>query len=146
MYKIVFWVYCVFVLAFVVFKINSPSEMRLRVEYFLELKESGIDNVNPIPFNTIKMYISNIHTLWATVNLLGNTLPFLFLGRLAEMAWRKTDRLALTAALSMGIVVCEALQYFFMLGTCDIDDVLLNTLFLLIGIYSPLNSEKKRLK
>lgn len=91
-------------------------------------------STNYIPFSTVKLYISllksttNPYLIWhAWVNLVGNVIVFIPLGMLLprifpklRAAWRLL--LLVTAV----IVAVELLQFLTFLGSCDIDDLLLN--------------------
>ena len=90
-------------------------------------------HVNLRPFRTIRLYLgllsANRPSLVriAAVNLLGNVGMFLPLGFLLPAAFprlTKWYRCLLTAAGIIALV--ELLQMLFLVGTCDIDDLILN--------------------
>ena len=131
MKKTLFWVYVAFVVFIVVFKLyDSPVE---RVEYLKELRSEGCDNVNVYPLRTLKICADNIESAWSIKNLVGNSLPFLMLGILSRNTWRKYSTSEVYLYVSAVIILLEILQYIFLLGTCDIDDFILNLAFLKIG-------------
>lgn len=92
-------------------------------------------HVNLYPLRTIRLYLrllrsSRPHLVRiALVNLLGNVVLFLPLGFLTPMLFpglRRWHRMLLTAA---GIIIAvELLQMVLLVGTCDVDDLLLNLL------------------
>ena len=131
MRKTLFWIYAALVVLFVILKLyDSPLQ---RVEYLLYLRRLGYDNVNTRVFHTIKMCFDNIETAWAVKNLIGNTLPFLVLGVITKTTWKGCNQLKMFYYLSAALLALEILQYVLLLGTCDVDDVILNLTFLKIG-------------
>lgn len=92
------------------------------------------ENWNLVPLKTLKLYMQIIaHSAnadllrHAFINLAGNVVMFLPLGFFLPAIWKKQRNFflcLLTAALI--IVVIEAVQYATMLGSCDVDDFLLN--------------------
>ncbi len=97
-------------------------------------------SVNLSPFVTLRLYWKLLQSTnaylvrHAFVNLLGNVVLFIPLGYFQPLlfsrlrAWYKT--LFSTALL---IVSAECVQYFTRLGSCDIDDVILNLAGAAIG-------------
>ena len=90
-------------------------------------------HVNLRPFRTIRLYLGLLSAQRpslvriAAVNLLGNVGMFLPLGFLLPAAFprlTKWYRCLLTAAGIIALV--ELLQMLFLVGTCDIDDLILN--------------------
>jgi glycopeptide antibiotics resistance protein len=76
-------------------------------------------------------------TQWGNflLNFLGNLLMFVPFSFIMILVFGVTKaRVILPAALLLSIII-EAAQYFTALGVADVDDVLLNTLSALIGIY-----------
>lgn len=131
MKKTLFWLYAAFLVSFVILKLHdSPLQ---RAEYLLYLRRLGYDNVNVEVFHTIKMCFDNVETAWGVKNLIGNTMPFLALGVITRVAWKSYSSLQIYCSVSAMLLVLEILQYMLLLGTCDIDDVMLNLSFLKIG-------------
>ena len=97
-------------------------------------------HVNFHPLKTIRLYLGLLSahrpTLVriAVVNLLGNVLMFVPLGFLLPGAvprLRKWYRVLITAA---GIVaLVELMQMLFLVGTCDVDDLILNLIGTALG-------------
>ena len=98
-------------------------------------------NCNLTPLRTIRSYLlvlrrSSSPTMrrYAVVNLAGNIGMFVPLGVLPPLLWpclRRLPRLLLSAAAVIAAV--EAVQLFTLLGSCDVDDLLLNLLGVLLG-------------
>lgn len=116
--------------------------------FFRELGYTGdpylgqlANHFNPIPFRTIGLYLRLLNhpsRPWlvrlARVNLFGNVLLFIPLGLFPPLLWTTMRRFWKTILLSAGIVtVVELLQMLLLVGTCDIDDLLLNVLGAALG-------------
>ena len=96
------------------------------------LKNSLETAFNIIPFRTISLYLSALFTggfslsVIAT-NLLGNLVAFMPLGLFLPMFFRKCERFVYFLLTTSLIVLCiETLQFLFVVGFCDIDDLILN--------------------
>lgn len=95
---------------------------------------------NLIPFHTIKIYLERAHIGVFLVNIVGNILMFAPIGLCVPLLWRRMRgffRITLLGiAVSCGIELLQVL----MLRSVDIDDVILNSLGVLLGylLYLPL--------
>lgn len=107
----------------------------------VELFGAPATNLNLQPFKTIKMYgnivmnSTNANLLrHAFVNLAGNVILFVPLGALLPSVWKQLQSLFLTllSAASL-ILLVEAVQYVTGLGSCDIDDLILNLVGVVLG-------------
>ena len=107
--------------------------------------------VNKIPFKTIKNFYRNMrynNDLRAFANLLGNAILFAPMGFLLPMLskiFRKTY--FFVPFITLIIAGCEYLQYYYKIGTADIDDIILNVIgaficFLLFKFITFLAKEK----
>ncbi len=114
-------------------------------------RESGISeppyspqlrtHFNPIPFHTITLFLRSLmppYRPWlirgAVTNLLGNILLFIPLGLLPPLLWSWSRKLWKTLLLAAGIMTAiELLQMFLLVGTCDVDDLILNVTGAAIG-------------
>lgn len=116
--------------------------------FFRELGYTGdpylgqmADHFNPVPFRTIGLYLrllKNSSRPWlvrlARVNLFGNVLLFIPLGLFPPLLVEKMRRFWKTILLAAGIVtMVELLQMLLLVGTCDIDDLILNVLGAALG-------------
>jgi glycopeptide antibiotics resistance protein len=92
--------------------------------------------LNLVPFREISRALVSKEAGYGVVNLWGNVLVFVPVGMLALLSMRGTVRWAGTKALTAGIalsVTIEAAQY--TVGrSADIDDVILNTLGIALGV------------
>ena len=125
--------------------------------YLLFLSESmGRTNyhsdVNMIPFAEIRRYLTYISTIgvvYVGINLLGNIvvmIPFGYALPSLFGAGKKLPILYIFIGMVFSILI-ELSQFITHTGTCDIDDVILNTIGVIIGylIYSLLH-RKARVK
>jgi glycopeptide antibiotics resistance protein len=89
---------------------------------------------NFLPFHEIKRYLfaPGLPTRLVLENLLGNIVLFIPLGIYLSLLFRRRFiSLLLTATLS---AAAELIQLHFALGSCDVDDIILNTLGGALGI------------
>ena len=131
-----FVVYIVLLILILVFKISQP-EMFEGIIHRLKTGEqvTFAEPNNIVPFKVIGEYLSNAQTLndWFAKNLIGNIVVFIPIGFLVPL-FLKRNRIWHVAI--VGIVVSvfiEILQSLLAVGRADIDDIILNTIGLLIG-------------
>lgn len=94
-----------------------------------------------VPFTTTVYFIRVIFTsqdpsavTHAVKNILGNVVLFIPLGLFLPLLSEKFNKLWKVLAFTAAVMcLAESLQFLTALGTCDIDDVILNTLGALIG-------------
>ena len=90
-----------------------------------------------IPFQTIIEYVSQVHSLndWFIKNLVCNIIMFMPYGFLFPFIMKGDKNIGVKVILSgcMVSVVIEIFQYVTALGQCDIDDVILNTVGVVLG-------------
>lgn len=98
------------------------------------------DNWNFVPFKTLKLYWKLIfsgnryYVIHSVVNLVGNVVMFIPLGIFLPLIWPKLRAFLLLLLFSLFLIIMiEVLQYFTGLGSCDIDDLLLNLPGVVIG-------------
>ena len=89
---------------------------------------------NFVPFKTIvPLLIGPGNHLIATVNLIGNIIPFMPIGLLAPLVFRS---ISWQKALVLGVVTgltFEMMEVVFRVGIFDIDDVILNAFGVMVG-------------
>ncbi len=95
------------------------------------------ENVNLVPFRTIGGFLADLHgggRSHAIINLLGNVIMFIPLGFFVPAVFKKTGAFCRTMLWSAAAVICiEVLQLITLLGSMDIDDLLLNLAGAAIG-------------
>ena len=105
--------------------------------YLVQLRE----HLNLVPFRVIKNYLriftrpaNRIFLPYALTNFLGNILLFIPLGFFPPMLLKKMQKFWKTMLLVLGIMVTvEILQMLLLVGTCDVDDIILNAFGASIG-------------
>ncbi len=92
-------------------------------------------NLNLKPFATIKMYLTaNMQAEYAINNLVGNIAGFIPLGILLPLLFSKLRSATATILVVLLMSFCfEIFQLLGMVGVCDVDDLILNTLGGAIG-------------
>lgn len=110
-------------------------------------------NINLTPFRTIRSFINTVSGTdygyafrHSVINLAGNIVMFIPLGFFIPCVFKKQStfgRCMLFCAIS--VIIIELVQLFTLLGSCDIDDLILNMIGAAVGyeIYLPV---KKVLK
>ena len=91
-------------------------------------------NLNLIPFRTIRRFLRLLGlssrpdlVRHAAVNLFGNVILFLPLGYLLPRIWQKQQKLwAVLLTTAAAICLVELTQLLTLVGSCDIDDLILN--------------------
>ena len=94
-----------------------------------------VAGINFVPFKTIFYYLSgNVNSHIAIKNLLGNILAFTPMGFLLPTLFDGCEKLKniLHVAFLVSLSI-EITQLIFSLGSCDIDDIILNVLGAVIG-------------
>lgn len=99
------------------------------------------DSINLQPFATVMMYWkllrdggSAYYVRHAFINLLGNVVMFVPLGYFLPSLFGRLRSFFKTVLFALCIIVTvETVQYFTMLGTCDIDDLILNLAGVAVG-------------
>lgn len=93
----------------------------------------SLENVNLIPLETVKLYLrlirgSNANLVrHAFINLAGNVILFIPLGWFLPRIWRSLRAFwKVFLLVLLLIVLVEILQYLTGLGSCDVDDLILN--------------------
>ena len=87
--------------------------------------------VNLIPFRTVLEYLNSFSIPFHTkiINLLGNTLAFAPFGFFAHVILnKKPSLLKFTLLMVSASLLIEVIQLIFLVGSCDIDDIILNVL------------------
>lgn len=102
--------------------------------------EQVTQQLNLVPFRTLRLFAGLLdsgvrsHINMAVINLGGNVIMFIPLGFLLPRVFEKVNRfwkILLTTALV--ITAAEIIQLFTLVGTCDIDDLILNLIGSAIG-------------
>ena len=93
--------------------------------------------INLIPLHTITEFWNNLHgggRSHAFINLVGNIVMFVPLGFFIPCVFRKTDTFLCSMLYALLAIVCiEIIQLVTLLGSLDVDDVILNMIGAAIG-------------
>lgn len=92
-------------------------------------------HINLVPFHTIRLFAHQLvdpvfpdMVRRATINLAGNVILFVPLGYFLPVTWKSMRRFYRTVlTVATVIIMVELLQLLIQVGSCDIDDVMLNT-------------------
>lgn len=93
---------------------------------------------NLVPLHTIRLFWElldhPLHWKDAVINLGGNVIMFIPLGFLLPRAFKKLGKfyIALPVA-ALAVILVELAQLFTLLGSCDLDDLILNVIGAAIG-------------
>ena len=89
--------------------------------------------LNLVPFRTLRLFVDLLdsgvrsHMMTAIINLGGNIIMFIPLGLLLPNVFPKLSSLPRVLLATAGIIVAvEVIQLFTLVGSCDIDDLILN--------------------
>lgn len=96
------------------------------------------EKVNLIPFRTIAEFVKGLSDTGrngaAVINLYGNVIMFVPLGFFIPAVFPKARSLRRCMLVSLAVLVCvEVIQFVTLLGSLDIDDIILNLAGVLVG-------------
>ncbi|MBQ8503446.1 MAG: VanZ family protein [Clostridia bacterium] len=107
-------------------------------------------NINLVPFETIRLFLnmaensaSGYMTRYAFRNLIGNVVMFIPLGLLPCISKKLNSFIKYIITVIVIIVIIEVIQLFTLLGSCDIDDLMLNVAGAIIGYWIVRITDKK---
>lgn len=143
MHRTMIWFFLTYILIVIDFTLISDSFGRNLSSIFIlnkaEINEHIKRSTNFIPFNTIRLYINaylsgSLQFYIIIENLLGNLLVFAPLAILAPTALRSINTLPkFLLFIGIFVVIIEIMQFVFLTGSADIDDLILNMIGALIG-------------
>lgn len=107
----------------------------------LPYDQALLENLNLVPFETILRYIHLMQGDYsvylqqhAFINLFGNVIMFIPLGFLLPGIWKPMRKFFPMLLSCTGIILAvELIQLFTLLGSCDVDDLMLNLLGICMG-------------
>lgn len=105
-----------------------------------------LKGINLVPFKTISEFLTGgLSTRIIVENILGNIVAFGPLGFLLPLLFTRINQLKTVAVIGFMVsLFMEITQLVFVLGSCDIDDLILNTLGAVIGFLVYLSLERYR--
>lgn len=141
--KILFYIYIAFLILFVVLKFNGNFERIISLHNsIIENEKDGIRNINLIPFRSMSPYLKNITETFAFKNIAANIVVFIPLGFFISNKNSKNVFKALIICLGV-ILSIELIQLFFKIGFFDVDDIILNFIGSLLGVFISLFVRKR---
>ena len=134
---IILWTVFVIYCASMIWLLFGRTQFNVGKSYWEQVKM----NVNLIPFNTISQYAylliekTNVHLLpHAFINLFGNVVVFIPLGIFLPFLCEKLQSFKWLLLCSIAIILMvELIQLFTLMGSFDIDDLILNLFGIMIG-------------
>lgn len=133
--KILFSIYILFLILFVVLKFDGSFERIISLHNsIIENEKDGLRNINLIPFRTMSPYLENITETYAFKNIAANIVAFIPLGFFISNKNPKNVFKALIICLGV-ILSIELIQLFFKIGFFDVDDIILNFIGSLLGVF-----------
>lgn len=141
--KILFYIYIAFLILFVVLKFDGSFERIISLHNsIIENEKDGIRNINLIPFRSISPYLRDITEPYAFKNIAANIVAFIPLGFFISNKNPKNVFKALIICLGV-ILSIELIQLFFKIGFFDVDDIILNFIGSLLGVFISLFVRKR---
>lgn len=136
-YKKVIRMVCIVYAAFMFYFLFLRNSFNIGGSYWEHLAI----NINIVPFNTIRQMVylivnvSNPHLLpYAVINLFGNVVGFIPFGILLPCLLKQVQSIKKFLPYTVGVIIAiELVQLLTLRGSCDIDDLILNTTGALIG-------------
>lgn len=133
--KILFYIYIAFLILFVVLKFDGSFERIISLHNsIIENEKDVLRNINLIPFRTMSPYLKNITEPYAFKNIAANIVIFIPLGFFISNKNPKNVFKALIICLGV-ILSIELIQLFFKIGFFDVDDIILNFIGSLLGVF-----------
>lgn len=109
----------------------------LTLSFIAQNLELGLNHfqINLIPFAMITAYIAYGNSMMSVINVLGNVIIFIPLGVLLPILLKQFRKLPILLFISIGVSLSfETIQLLFpLLGSFDVDDLILNTFGALLG-------------
>lgn len=134
-WKLLFWSYITVLFLVVVIKFEG-SFLRLinKIESVKGNRAMGLWKINLIPFRSIGPQLAHINQDWAFTNIAGNILAFMPFGFLLPLAYPKCRGVVPMFIISfLSVLLIETFQLITMLGTFDVDDIILNVPGIMLG-------------
>ncbi|QRN85730.1 VanZ family protein [Clostridia bacterium] len=131
----IFWIYIVLLFLLVVVKYDgSMASIIDRMDSYKLSRMNGLWNLNLVPLRTITGQLKYIRQGWALKNILGNMILFVPFGIILPAAYEGCRQFWKTLSIGLAsIVAIEIFQFITLLGSFDVDDIILNTIGLIIG-------------
>lgn len=135
--KLLFYFYLVLIILFVILKFDGSFYLiRDTMQTIKWSREEGAMNINYIPLKTILSQFRNSGEFWALKNLFVNLAAFIPWGILFPLSYKQFKKfIPFTVATLIMLLFIECIQFIFMIGFFDVDDILLNYVGACIGFF-----------
>lgn len=134
--KVIFWLYIILIIMVVALKFNgSVQELFHRVDRFKYLKETeNWINYNLVPLKSIRIQLKYMNETWAALNIIANIILFIPYGFLLPFTYKKCNNFVkCLGVVFFSVLIIELFQLVTLLGSFDIDDIILNLCGSFIG-------------
>ncbi|MFI3230757.1 MAG: VanZ family protein, partial [bacterium] len=128
-----FNIYLVLLILIVLLKFDGTLNFSYVKAIRQSLLESSELNINLILFDTIKPYLNMISHQFAFKNIVGNILAFVPLGFFMSILFFRKNIIKTFFGGVLVILFIESIQLVTKIGFFDVDDILLNSIGILIG-------------
>lgn len=133
----VFIIYCIILSILLLFKFDlSINSIMEKINSVRWSREQGAWNINLIPFRTISSQLCLLKIIPTIVikNIVGNIIIFVPFGFLYPIGYEKTRKYHKTFLAGLVyILIVEFIQFICMLGSFDVDDIILNSIGVFCG-------------
>jgi len=131
----IFYVYLAVLALFLIVKTNwSVQGLVNTISLARDSRAAGGWNINLVPFRTIGSQVALFPSGYAMVSLFGNILLFIPMGILYRFSgFEKGGFIRFLLLTVLYILLIECIQFVSMLGSFDVDDIILNVSGALIG-------------
>lgn len=133
--KILFSIYILFLILFVVLKFDGSFERIISLHNsIIENEKDGLRNINLIPFRSMSPYLRDITEPYAFKNIAANIVIFIPLGFFISS--KNPNNVFKALIICLGVILSiELIQLFFKIGFFDVDDIILNFIGSLLGVF-----------
>ncbi len=130
LFTIIVIVYILMLSKILFFKFISPLEL-------FSTNRETLRSLSLVPLDSIRLYMNgrNFASPLAVLNVIGNILIFIPLGTFLMVYSKEKSVVYITVTTLLTSVAVEIIQYIFALGVTDIDDIILNTIGGLTGVF-----------
>lgn len=132
--KKIFVLYLFLLILFVIFKFNGNFNTIVILHQSIKVNRAeGIWNINFSFLKSIMPYVKNIPSWFALKNIGGNLVPFIPLGFFLSYIYFKRNFIKTFVFCLIIILLIEIIEFIFMIGFFDVDDILLNMVGCVFG-------------
>jgi len=135
--SVIYWLFAAYVLLMLWLLFGQRMAVMISGTWTESYWEDFSQKINLIPLHTITEFWNNLHgggRSHAFINLAGNVVMFVPLGFFIPYVFRKADSFRHSMLYALIMIVCiEIIQLVTLLGSLDVDDLILNMIGVVIG-------------